>query len=694
MKKKIFTLLALALCICSAAWAAENTTLISGITLPSVPTGTYKGGTEVTHKNSNKAVVIDGDGNAIMQASAPGYGNPTGDFSWANSYDGSNDGGWSTTGASWDAKGIFVGSSAYNNSSSAHNVAFARRCNLRNVRTVAYRFTNCGGVSVLVKSQGTTESAAACMAVYEVGASNSLTAVETDSSYTNALDILTVEDLSATKTYVAYIYGMNGSNGELYEIAFLPPSEDSPKLNATPNTLTLTATESGELVNGSFTITGENLTAGTYDLTVPSVAGLSVSPTSFTVAADGTVSQVVNVSYSSTENVASTSTNITATVDELNLSVAVNYAANVISWTLQPVSSETIWDFSKLVANTSSSLYNSSDQAIKLSEETTPSITDDVVYADYDGTHVTFGAEFDATSIAFTGQYPIRRNQFAQNGTLHFKTSVPGTIVVKFSDTGSSASATAVKRYLVVNGKPTEYWASRQNNDPDVGYAAQLNVTSGDIPVPAGDVTITGTSALVMSYVKFTPAAATTINLNSSGYATYSNYYDVEVSGAKVYTAALDTDKGEITCTEVSSGKVPAGAGVLLYGTANAEVTLTPTTGAAALSDNDLKGTTKSDGTLAEKEANGIYYSLSGNAFMTFNGAAFVANKAYFEAPSGGQGARSFSIVFNDGGYAAAIEGVSPAERSADSVFDLQGRRVEKPVKGIYVVNGKKVVIK
>ena len=42
----------------------------------------------------------------------------------------------------------------------------------------------------------------------------------------------------------------------------------------------------------------------------------------------------------------------------------------------------------------------------------------------------------------------------------------------------SSASATAVKRYLVVNGTQTEYWTSRENNGTEDPYAAQLNVTT------------------------------------------------------------------------------------------------------------------------------------------------------------------------------------------------------------------------
>ena len=227
MKKKLFTLLTLLVAVCSGAWADANTTLISGVTLPSLPTGTYTGGTEVIHKGSNKAVVLDGDANGVMQASAPGYGSPTAaNFTWCNAYNETTDGSWSTSGASWNAPSgsLFVGSANYNNSSSSHNVTFARKCNLRTNRTFAYRFTNCGGVSVLVKSQGKNESAAAVLAVYMVNSDNTLTSAGSALSIKNAQEVITVDGLIPANTYVAYVYGANTSNGELDEIAFLAPS--------------------------------------------------------------------------------------------------------------------------------------------------------------------------------------------------------------------------------------------------------------------------------------------------------------------------------------------------------------------------------------------------------------------------------------------------------------------------------------
>lgn len=174
---------------------------------------------------------------------------------------------------------------------------------------------------------------------------------------------------------------------------------------------------------------------------------------------------------------------------------------------LVAISESTTWDFSKLTIITTSPNYDSGDDAIKLSGETVPTNTVDVLYEARKGKDYDIADGFNGNTISFKGQYPIRKNKFAQNGTLHIKTTVPGTLQVSFSDTGSSPSASAVKRYLVVNGVQTEYWSSRPNNG-DNPYDGQLNVVSGEIEVPAGDVTIAGTSAIQVSKVVFTAASS------------------------------------------------------------------------------------------------------------------------------------------------------------------------------------------
>ena len=70
-------------------------------------------------------------------------------------------------------------------------------------------------------------------------------------------------------------------------------------------------------------------------------------------------------------------------------------------------------------------------------------------------------------------------------------------------------------------------------------------------------------------------------------------------------------------------------------------------------------------------------------------------NKAFLVLTSTEAQAKSFVLEFEDGGT-TGIETIENSKNSIDDgvYYDLQGRRVENPTRGIYIVNGKKVVIK
>lgn len=180
----------------------------------------------------------------------------------------------------------------------------------------------------------------------------------------------------------------------------------------------------------------------------------------------------------------------------------------------------------------------------------------------------------------------------------------------------------------------------------------------------------------------------TTITLNASGYATYSAASDFTVAGAKAYKAALNTTDNKITCTEVEA--IPAGDGVLLFGDAGAKVAIVNTTSAAALADNDLKGTTLADGTLAAFDNAKYYYALSGDTFKHYTGTAFVAGKAYFESNTE-LNAKAFAIVF-DGETTGinGIEEVAPATTKTRKVVK-NGRLVIETANGEYTVSGARI---
>lgn len=555
-------------------------------------------------------------------------------------------------------------------------------------KTVYFCVTNVTAVDIYVISNGGSDRTARMVLS---NSSNSDKITKTGTALANSSAKITATDLDPTYTYLVKVDDKDGADMTLYAVRFTVPSADAPTITADPKSLTLNVTESGTAVNGSFTITGSNLTDGTYSLTVPSVAGLSVSPTSFTVA-DGEVNQSVTVSYVATENVKANSAEITATVDDVNMKVTVNYSAKVVDWTLQPVSAAASWDWSKITVNTESERY--ADNGIKLEGTTDPANDDDVVYENYNGGDMTIASGFDGTTMAFKGQYPIRNNNMCQNGTLHFKTTVPGNITVKFSDTGSGVSATATPRYLIVNGVQTQYWTSR----PTSGTTKSNDTkTTGDIYVPAGDVTITGSQPICIYIVTFTPVdelPTVDVTVGELGYRTFTSKnpldFTTPVEGLTAYTASVEGDN--VSFTEVA-GPVPAGTGLLLKANQGTYTISVPAENPEAV-DNAFVGVT------VETVVNGagiyiLYNGDQGLGFYKTTAESFTvgANTAYLPASIGVVvgNARSFIALHNETTGIQTAETVQPA--SADC-YNLNGQRIAQPAKGLYIRNGQKYLVK
>ena len=183
---------------------------------------------------------------------------------------------------------------------------------------------------------------------------------------------------------------------------------------------------------------------------------------------------------------------------------------------------------------------------------------------------------------------------------------------------------------------------------------------------------------------------------NSAGYATFAAPAPLDFSGASEYTAwqvtAANSSTGVITFSKIT-GKVAAGTGVLLKGTASSSINIPVTA-----SGSDISGTNKLVGiTSATAVSADTYYGLSGNVFKKVNAGTVPAGKALLPA-SEVSSARELTFVFED----SETTGISDASRLKDNggmkndyFFNLKGQRVAQPTKGgLYIVNGKKVVIK
>lgn len=172
-------------------------------------------------------------------------------------------------------------------------------------------------------------------------------------------------------------------------------------------------------------------------------------------------------------------------------------------------------------------------------------------------------------------------------------------------------------------------------------------------------------------------------------YSAIDNYKAPE--GTQVFTVNLDGNT--IKTTEIGDSIVTKGQGVMLKSsTGNIVMTKVDNGSRDSYVGNSLVGTSHS-------------ISNPGNAYVlnykTSRGVAFYklsstgtigANKAYLVANSTAA-ARAFFAFDTDA--TTGIDKVN-AQNSEKEVkaFDLQGRRVTKPANGLYIVNGKKVIMK
>ena len=454
-----------------------------------------------------------------------------------------------------------------------------------------------------------------------------------DDSSTEDKDVVVTFDGTVTAGY--YIgtasIGLVGSVTD-YTVKVKKNVTPTAELTATSGTISM-ANSYTVIGSKTVTLTGGNLTDGEYEVTADQ-SGTTISPSSFTIA-DGSVSQEFTITTSGSSAATTVFTFGTSAMGVAAPTYTLTYETVAKrSLSQSDVSAATTWDWTKAGSNT-----------VELTDKTGPTMSDIFLMASLP--EVNNDAYFNSQALMIQAQFPTRGTYYNFQGySIKFNATVPGTIDVTFSNTGGSRPY----RYLRVNGTQTSYKSGTTEMVEATGIAVPAGEVVIDFYIPdASDPTtrdddVVGTTMCRVRKIVFTPGA----KLNASGYATFSAGTDMHiVSGATAYKATLDFAYNLIACEEIADGNIPAGAGVLLYGDANEQVVMTSATGIAALTDNDLKGTTKSDGTLAEKVGGHDYYALSGNTFMEYSGAAFVHNKAYFEVEGGNVLARPMTISFD-----------------------------------------------
>lgn len=293
----------------------------------------------------------------------------------------------------------------------------------------------------------------------------------------------------------------------------------------------------------------------------------------------------------------------------------------------------------------------------------------------------------DNASTSISGESFTRRIKLGGTGSastrhIHFKVSGSCTITIYFQHSSGSGAdrimkldagsfgSTVHSQSVVANAKTTLQYVYVGGEQDFYAYSAS--------------------SGLNVFGIKVEPLPATTnVTVGEDGYRTFASKYPLDftepITGLKAYKATVSGST--VTFSEVT-GKVPAKGGLLLKA-AQGVYTIPVSADEPAEFNNALVGVT-AETPMTEQ----IFVLLNGNKgigfYKTGDNFTVSANTAYL--PASVAGARQF-IGFDEEGEATGIEAIERVQ-TTDTFFNLNGQRVAQPSKGLYIVNGKKVVLK
>ena len=258
-------------------------------------------------------------------------------------------------------------------------------------------------------------------------------------------------------------------------------------------------------------------------------------------------------------------------------------------------------------------------------------------------------------------------------------------------------SSTENQRYMIpfVNDNGTTMQDDEKEEPSQRAWKIQDDTGNSD--ANDGDVTITFNP----SDDTWTVTCSDEVGISGAGYATYSNKYQYKVSGAeKLYTVSgINGTETKVVFADHDAETVfYAGSAILIKGSSTVTINaVAKGTSDTPLGDNYLVGSL--NGTKNITEGKGIFiFNWDGSTpstvgFYKANSGTLNAHKAYLDINKLLSGdAREF-LAFGDD-ETTGVEAVKASQKMNGEFFNLAGQRVAQPAKGLYIVNGKKVIIK
>lgn len=319
--------------------------------------------------------------------------------------------------------------------------------------------------------------------------------------------------------------------------------------------------------------------------------------------------------------------------------------------------------------------------------------TTDVKYSAYKGTAYFVEAENVINKAKMeSANYSSGAAMRGFNTNMNLFT-IPETGVYRLSYAVCSNNTKADRQLVVSAGedeivnKVVNWSVNKVTTDGTITEAAMTFNEGAVIKAKGSDTNI------ILDYILLEKVTSEDVAVSAVKFATYVPTFNVVApAGVKVYTAKVNEDKSAVVLTEVPANSVIAKGTPVLVGAEAGSYTFEASAGeVATVADNDLKAATadtQGDGStiyaLVEQDGKAVFAPLK-------EGVAVSVGHAYLVLPAA-SAARFYSIQF--GGETTGINEVNAAAKADGAYYTLQGVKTSKAAKGIYIHNGKKVVIK
>ena len=245
---------------------------------------------------------------------------------------------------------------------------------------------------------------------------------------------------------------------------------------------------------------------------------------------------------------------------------------------------------------------------------------------------------------------------------------------------------------VVAHADDTAYsyltFESSDGTTTPVAIGNGLELTFADGVLSVGGQTFTLSDLSKMYFTDDAEATSVTVTIGELGWATYCSTLPLDFTQVSALTAYQAKFSGSDVLLSELTDAIPAATGVLLTG-APGTYTVPVATAYSTPTANQLTGTTSAVSAGSACYALAKVSDTQVGFCLVQEGTEIPANKAYYVASSNSRA--HYVIQTETTGISLVATG---DDDSSDVWYDLQGRRVTAPRKGVYVKNGKKVIIK